>query len=217
MTDDKVSIEELLDVSLKSFDNYHLRGEMIADQIVNTDLKIQAAVSESIRLCRYVVGTAVPATFIPGGTTANRLSVAGVVFTGIMKIFNMRTLATQSLERRLRNLLWTSVANVLFAVATETWTAASFSATVIFIDIPLPAFLLSAAFNVSAAAKYILEVAVDMIIICSDAMHDRSADLMTRMTFSTWRKRTSQLPRGCMIVLISSSPWEGVQEELPVR
>ena len=152
------------------FDDEKLRLVYIAAQVTRIDLKIDLAIIETMRIYKRVVGSAVGAAFVPGGSSTNRVTVAIVVCKAIVASFGTPTVSAATIQEIVKSIIWDDVEHNFAAFLAELSVTGGFLG---FLVTGIPFFLVSGAVNVPlvvpATARLFLMLACDVILILTKA------------------------------------------------
>lgn len=174
-TDDDESIKCLSQKTAKCFTNDRVRLLFIRAQVVRIDLKIDLAMAEVMRIYRQVLKSSSCVAAVPFANTTNRVAASVKPCQTIITCFGIPSVNAKTASTIIKTSIWDDLGNgvdVMFAEALSTIGAL----TSLFIP---PAILLPATLNVPlvvpAAARLLLRLSCDLILICIRAFREAVA------------------------------------------
>ena len=165
--DDKSSIERLNQVTLENVKDERLQLLYIATQTAGTNLKINAATGEIMKIYRRVLGTASSLSCLPMASSINRTTSAISICKSIIHCFGLPTVNHDTIFEIVKSIVWDDAGHNVSIIFSEAAATLAMIATVA--GGGLPFFLAAGAFNfplvVPATTRLILMLASDLILI----------------------------------------------------
>lgn len=154
-------------MTISCFSSEKVRLLYISAQVTRIDLKIEIAVSETMRIYRYTVRSMVAAGFVPGGATTTRVTVAAVVCKAVVACFGVPAVSAKIVQEIIHSVIWEDLDQNFSLLFAEAISCLGMLATVLLGGMTV--FLASGAVNVPlivpATTGLFLMLACDVILI----------------------------------------------------
>ena len=146
----------------------------VAAQVARIDLKVDLAVTETMKIYRRVLKSAISVSAIPLGSTTNRVTVAVVVSKAVVNAFGVPSVTAATVQEIVKNIIWDDVGRSFGVLAAECIATAGVFGTLIFGGMPF--FLAAGAVNapiiIPPTAELLLMLSCDLILILTRAFKD---------------------------------------------
>ena len=156
---------------MRCFDIEKVRLHYIAAQVTRVDLKVDLAITETIRIYNHALRSAAATAVIPGGATTTRVSVAAVICKSIVTCFGVPKVSPETVQQIVKSIVWDDMGNNGAMVTAEVVASVGLFSTVLLLGLPvfLASGTISSALVVPATARLILMLACDVILILTRA------------------------------------------------
>lgn len=144
----------------------------IAAQVASIDLKIDLAITETMRVYKRILSTTASLAGLPMASTTNR-GAAGVAITkAVLQCFGLPTLTNTLVWKIIKDVVWSEIGDNAFLVVAELLAASGTFGTA---AMGIPFVLIGAAVNpalvVPGMTRLVLMLAADVILILTAAFH----------------------------------------------
>ncbi|KAH9216224.1 hypothetical protein DL95DRAFT_460511 [Leptodontidium sp. 2 PMI_412] len=165
--DDTDTIGVLTETTSSCFNHERLRRFYISAQVTRIDMKVDLAISETIRIYKHTVRGAAAAAFFPGGATTNRITVAAVVCNAIVTCFGVPTVSSETVLAILRSVIWEDIGQNFSLLLAESISTLGLLSTIALGGMPvfLASGLVNAPLVIPATTRLFLMLACDTILI----------------------------------------------------
>lgn len=198
-TDDDKSIKFLSQTTAECFSHDRVRLLYIRAQVARIDLKIDLAMAKTIRIYRRVLASSVSLTAVPLASSTNRMSAAIKISKTIINCFGMPSINADTAFAICKANIWDDLGNNIVVLLAEA--AAAMGCIMTVLAGGLPFFLIPMAANVPlvvpAAARLMLMLACDLILIFTRAFREASSKCITQPLVADLEKATNTYRAYC--------------------
>ena len=168
--DDKESIRMLTETS-RYFDHVKVRKLYIAAQVTRRDLKVDLAVTETMRLYRRIVRSAAGAAFVPLASSSNRVTVSILICKAIVSCFGTPSVSAVTIQEIVKSIVWDDLEHNISIIFAEAVAVMGITGSLALGGAPifLASGVVNMTFAVPATARLFLMLACDVILILTRA------------------------------------------------
>ena len=165
--DDNDSIKRLNDITMQNVKNEKLKLLYVAAQVADIDLKINAAVVETMKIYRRVLNSSYLLSAVPTAASSSQAAGAIAVCKAVLQCFGLPTINAEMIYQILKSNVWDDLGHNISLLFAEAIASVGLMGTLVLYGGPV--FLAAGAVNiplvVPATMRLLLMIASDLILI----------------------------------------------------